>query len=53
MCNILNFLFLIILLLVYVISFIDDGDSGLPKCLFLLMHIDLHVNKNGFKNSSA
>ena len=53
MCNILNFLFLVILLLVYVISFTDDGDSGSPKRLFLFMHIDLHVNKKGFKNSSA
>ena len=51
MCIILNSLFLVTLLLVYVISFTDDGDSGSPKRLFLFMHI--HVNKNGFKNSSA
>ena len=44
-------MFLVTLLLVYVISFTDDGDSGSPKRLFLFMHT--HVNKNGFKNSSA
>ena len=42
-------MFLVILLLVYVISFTDDGDSGSLKRLFLFMHIDLHVNKMDLK----
>ena len=47
MCNILSFLFLVILLLVRFIFFTEDGDSVSPKRLFLFMHI--YVNKDGFK----